>query len=136
MATYVDNAECQNAINISKCLLSISVLMLPQTSNKEITDPDQSANHTLSSTPWINSHSFLVSQFPYLARLLSLVADTQWGGGAWEEQERNPYKGEEMNSKKQTNFPLKAKNSNHFSSNDPSTPQILPHNYMWKSLAN
>ena len=42
--------EYQNAINIPKCLISISVLTLLQTSKKHITDSDQSADYTLDTT--------------------------------------------------------------------------------------
>ena len=67
--------ECQNAINISKCLISISVLILLQISSKQITDSDQSADYTLSKYCLDNSRCSLMSQFPYLARLLGLVTD-------------------------------------------------------------
>lgn len=86
MATYVENAECQNAINISKFLLSISVLMLLQTSNKQITDPNQSADHTLSSTPWITHTASLC-----LSSLIWQDCSVWWlthGGGRRREQGR------------------------------------------------
>ena len=52
-----------------------------------------------------------MSQFPYLARLLSLVTDTLGKKKTTQNTHTHPYKGEETN---QLSF-LKPKNSDHFS---------------------